>query len=377
MRYANLAASVSLCIASAGSCFAQGIAGNRSDSVHTTRLIAVEREVKLEVLDWGGTGHPLILLAGLGNTGHVFDELAPRLRASYHVVAITRRGFGRSSAPSVGYAADRLADDVLAVADSLHLDRPAVVGHSIAGEELSSIGARHPDRVSGLIYLDAAYAYAFYDSTRGDFTTDLAELRRNLAALQSAGDNMRAVDALLQRDLPMFQRDLRDMKDEMRKPTLGEPAFEQPSPDDRRSFAALHTWLQRTGGFSVPVAELREQYLEATDGSVGRRSRPIAEDQRVSQAILDGEKRYFTVGAPVLAIFANPKNLGRFTTVAAKAAMESDDSSQVAQQIAAVRRAVPNAKIVRIRGANHYLFLTNENEVVKEMNTFLKELWKR
>jgi pimeloyl-ACP methyl ester carboxylesterase len=57
-----------------------------------------------------------------------------------------------------------LEDDVLAVIDSLKLVRPVLAGHSIAGQELSSIGSRHPERVAGLIYLDAAYGYAFYDA---------------------------------------------------------------------------------------------------------------------------------------------------------------------------------------------------------------------
>ena len=39
--------------------------------------------------------------------------------------------------------------------DALKLTRPILVGHSLGGEELSSIGSRHPERVSGLIYLDA------------------------------------------------------------------------------------------------------------------------------------------------------------------------------------------------------------------------------
>jgi len=31
------------------------------------------------VLDWGGSGKPLVLLTGSGNTAHVFDELAGKL----------------------------------------------------------------------------------------------------------------------------------------------------------------------------------------------------------------------------------------------------------------------------------------------------------
>jgi pimeloyl-ACP methyl ester carboxylesterase len=51
---------------------------------------------------------------------------------------------------------------------ALKLKRPVLVGHSVAGEELSSIGSRHPKKVAGLIYLDAAYIYAYYDESYAD-----------------------------------------------------------------------------------------------------------------------------------------------------------------------------------------------------------------
>jgi non-heme chloroperoxidase len=144
----------------------------------------VDKDVKLEVLDWGGSGRPLVLLTGLGNSAHIFDQFAPKLTAGYHVYGISRRGFGASSSPVRGYEADRLGDDVLAVLDALKLSRPVLAGHSIAGEELSSIGSLHPEKVSGLIYLDAGYPYALYNSARGDFTIDLKDLERKLQQLE-------------------------------------------------------------------------------------------------------------------------------------------------------------------------------------------------
>jgi pimeloyl-ACP methyl ester carboxylesterase len=60
---------------------------------------------------------------------------------------ITRRGFGASSVPASGYDADRLGDDVFAVLDSLKLSKPVLAGHSMAGEELSSVASRHPERI--------------------------------------------------------------------------------------------------------------------------------------------------------------------------------------------------------------------------------------
>ncbi|MFC1840588.1 alpha/beta fold hydrolase [Thermodesulfobacteriota bacterium] len=128
-------------------------------SPHSVHFIEVEKGVILEVLDWGGIGRPLALLAGRGAVAHTFDKIAPRLTNNYHVYGITRRGFGFSSAPATGYSPDRLGDDVLAVIDALKIDRPVLSGSSIAGEELTNVGCRYPEKISGLIYLDGIYTY--------------------------------------------------------------------------------------------------------------------------------------------------------------------------------------------------------------------------
>src|SRR6266478_6781622 len=56
----------------------------KDPSPHTTRFVTVDKEVRLEVLDWGGSGRPLVLLAGGGDTAHVFDDFAPKLTPSFH-----------------------------------------------------------------------------------------------------------------------------------------------------------------------------------------------------------------------------------------------------------------------------------------------------
>jgi pimeloyl-ACP methyl ester carboxylesterase len=76
-------------------------------------------------------------------------------------MGITRRGFGASSAPAptlANYSVDRLSNDILTVCKELHLMRPILIGHSIAGEELGLIGTREPQAVRGLIYLDPGYS---------------------------------------------------------------------------------------------------------------------------------------------------------------------------------------------------------------------------
>src|ERR1700726_4732597 len=108
--------------------------GKTDSTPHRVQFVTVEKDVKLEVLDWGGSGRPLVLLAGLGNTAHAFDSFAPKLTPTYHVYGITRRGFGASSTPApiaASYTADRLGDDVMAVCAFLKLNHPILVGHSI------------------------------------------------------------------------------------------------------------------------------------------------------------------------------------------------------------------------------------------------------
>ena len=74
--------------------FAQQPAGWKDPSPHVTRFITVPPDLRLEVLDWGGSGRALVLLAGGGDTAHVFDDFAPKLARDFHVYGITRRGFG-------------------------------------------------------------------------------------------------------------------------------------------------------------------------------------------------------------------------------------------------------------------------------------------
>src|SRR5215467_1216744 len=145
-------------------------------SPHSVQFVAVAQNLQLEVLDWGGTGRPVVLLAGGGNTAHIYDEFATKLTASYHVYGITRRGFGASGFSATDDPADRLGDDVVAVIDALKLNRPVLVGHSLAGVELSSVANHYPDRVAGLVCLDAAYSYAF-DNGKGADVMDMQRLK--------------------------------------------------------------------------------------------------------------------------------------------------------------------------------------------------------
>lgn len=338
-------------------------------SPHEIKFVTVEPNVKLEVLDWGGSGRPLVLLAGLGDTAHVFDDFAPKLAAECHVYGITRRGFGASSSPASGYSADRLGDDVLAVLDALKLERPVLVGHSIAGGELSSVGSRHPERIAGLIYLEAAYGQAFYDRSKGDFVIDLQELQKNLEELRSANDltDERPLIEKLQTTLPQFERELESLRQEV---SQRQPPDPKPTDADRQSFVAYRSWEKRVYGFLIPEAELRQTLESTPDGHVGR------EKPNHANAVFLGRQKYTDIPCPALAIYAVPQDLGPFVDndPVARANFEADNVAVTEPLVKSFETGVPSAHIVRLPHASHYVFMSNEADVLREMNAFIGSL---
>jgi pimeloyl-ACP methyl ester carboxylesterase len=292
---------------------------------HKIQLVEVEKGVNLEVVDWGGTGRPLILLSGLGNTAHVFDQFALMLTHAYHVYGITRRGFGASSAPvpwNRNYTVQRLGDDVLAVIDTLKLDRPILVGHSIAGQELSYVGSQHPEKVAGLIYLEAAYGYAFYDPIHGEFPNDVINLKRNflwLASAQGPAEQKAIELKLLNEDLPRIQSDLERELKYWEKLAAQTPA--SPLPD-------------------------------------------LAQAPEISRAISEGLQNFSEIHCPLLVLFAKPGS----------AEAETHDREEITEQATAVQAANPSARIKLLANGRHDIYRSNEAEVLSEIDAFALSL---
>ena len=95
-------------------------------SPHTSHLMTVNG-VRLHYLDWGGAGDPLILLHGMGDTPHCFDDLATAFRDRHRVLAYARRGHGQSEAKAP-YDADTLTEDLRQLLDHLGLDSVHLAG---------------------------------------------------------------------------------------------------------------------------------------------------------------------------------------------------------------------------------------------------------
>lgn len=293
-------------------------------SGHTSSLIPVAPGVHLEVLDWGGTGESLLLLAGLGDTAHVFDHFAHQLTDRFHVLGLTRRGFGASSQPDTGYTIGTLAQDIHTVLDSLRIPQLILIGHSLSGDEMTKFAVTYPNRVNALVYLDGAYD------------------RFNRAELQAT------------------------------------PFPDQPmTAADSASVERVNAYFARTRGWRLPEAEVRAIHLFGPDGRFVRETTPESVYTQIRQGLEPPAYRHIRV--PALAIYA-PDDLHRMFPN-----YESLDAADQAKterwidrfkvwrraSIAQFRAEMAQGRVVELECAEHYVFLTSESAVVREIRMFL------
>lgn len=294
-------------------------------SPHTVRMVQVAPDVQLEVLDWGGSGPPLVFLSGLQDVAHGFDDFAPQFNDRYHVLAITRRGYGASSQPPSGYDVATRVTDLVNVLDSLGLERVALVGHSIAGDELTAFAGVYPDRASALVYLDAAYDHS------------------DIVALLAGSPP----------PPPMLQA-------------------------DSVSPGAVQAWLLRSYGMRIPEAQLRAiGKYDATDHLVANVTPPVIDSLMLAGV---GHPDYAAVRAPALVIEAvidsMPQVFPNSRTFDSATRAQAIRFTATLQEWATTRsgrvaRELQGAQMIGLHGANHYVFDSNAAEVTAAMRAFL------
>jgi non-heme chloroperoxidase len=102
-----------------------------------------------------GSGKPVVLIHGWPLSGASWEkQVAALLAGGHRVITYDRRGFGRSSQPSIGYEYDTFAEDLNKVLTTLDLRDVALVGFSMGGGEVARyLGAHGSDRVRKAVFL--------------------------------------------------------------------------------------------------------------------------------------------------------------------------------------------------------------------------------
>lgn len=295
-------------------------------SGHKVSFVTVEPNVNLEVLDWGGTGDTLVLLTGMGDNAHIFDEFAYQFTDRFHVIGITRRGFGRSSQPAEGYDLDTRARDDIVVLDKLNIRQAVFVGHSVAGTELSKLGAAYPDRVKKLVYLDAL------DIGDGEWAK-----------------------------LPQ------------------PPAAPPDRPEDLASIWRLAAVSVLSDGYRKPLAALANMVRFDATGKVVGAVTPPEIYAKIQKGFQPAD--YTRIQAPVLSIVNRISPEFRMPYYADLDAAQQEKFTSSVKALSAwidgainrFRKEVKNAKVIELQNGNHYVFIVYEGMVVREMRKFLVE----
>lgn len=266
--------------------------------------------ISLHHVDWGGSGEILLFLPGMGHTAHIFDEFAPLFSDRYRVLGLTRRGHGRSGQPDSGYDADSLSRDLRGFMDAMEVERVHLIGHSMAGNEMTRLAARHPDRVASLVYLDAAYD------------------RSRILELSDFEGRYAVADA---------------------------PALS--------SWDALIEWHEAYFGFwsNALETDLRDRYVAESIGL-----RPVigvATGTKLLEGLIDYRPEFTRVTVPALLLYAQPENV--------EGKSDYNYVKWYRDQVATMPSMFLDAQTIELPNTHHYLFLDRPADVRAAMDIFL------
>lgn len=110
--------------------------------------------LRIHFRDWGDAAlPPLVIVHGLRDHSHSFDDLARALVDRFHVLAIDLRGHGDSeTTPYYGFG--HFVLDVHNLIRALRLAKPVLVGHSMGGEIVAQYAGSFPDTPSKLVVIE-------------------------------------------------------------------------------------------------------------------------------------------------------------------------------------------------------------------------------
>jgi pimeloyl-ACP methyl ester carboxylesterase len=211
---------------------------------------------------------------------------------------------------------------------------------------MTTLGSQHSERIAGLVYLDAG-------DDPGDYPGD-----------------------------PAYRALFDQLPTSVTRPARA-------STDDRKSFQAYRRWQTRTMKFAFPESELRQRFSANQDGSVSaaRVSGSISQKVPVSQMIGEGSKKrdYSKIRVPILYLPAAPPKADgwsqyyRFTPAneAERTTLQKiydADRANLTRYEKDMQAAMGKVHIVELRGADHYVYFTNEAAVLREIRKFVADI---
>lgn len=140
--------------------------------------------VNLHVLDYGGDKQPLVMIPGITSPAITMDFVAAELLDLVRPVVIDMRGRGLSDSAE-SYSSKNYVDDLRAVIDSLQLDSPLVLGHSMGARVAGLAASLDAENLAGTILVDPPMTSG---PGRGPYPVTMREFENQLEAARQGLD---------------------------------------------------------------------------------------------------------------------------------------------------------------------------------------------
>jgi len=285
--------------------------------------------VRLQYVDWGGYGEPLVLVPARCDTPFVFDDLAPLLLNRFRVLGLAARGCGGSGPASDGYGIDLQIRELVGFLDALHIQRATFAGHSAGGGKVVRLARLFPSRVTNIVTFDIIY-------------TGVPEQFESKFQAAIASQNTTTVQFSLE--------------------------------SHRREFEAweLGTWS------AALEREFREQTETSADGTLRYRPLPEGWQRAFIEDVGRGRYHETAITHPALFFVARDLDIERLKQFPPGLQHDLRPMAEAvgrarAEQIADYQKNGPHVRVVWLDKASHYLFVDRARDVAARMVSFLEE----
>ena len=149
------------------------------------------------------SGEPIILLHGFPESHRTWRDVAPALARDHRVIAPDQRGFAGSDKPEGvdEYKTEKIVADLLALADSLGLERFTLVGHDWGGAVAWLAALKNPERIARLVIVNAPHPLVFQKTIVEDEAQRAASqyIRAFRSPMMEAGIKAMGLDAFYEK----------------------------------------------------------------------------------------------------------------------------------------------------------------------------------
>ncbi len=216
--------------------------------------------IEIQLAEWEGAGTPILCVHGLTANSRCWDVTVRPLIGRHRILAADLRGRGLSDKPASGYSEEHHVSDLQSVITSLELERVVLLGHSLGGYVSLGLAARHPEKIAGLILMDAGgdLSQAYWDGVAAAIKPSIDRLEKTFPTKEAFYSLMKQAPFLnpwSEEIEAYFEYDLVETEEGFRSRIQPENIREEVSNKREFSVSKYYTQLQ------CPVLILR-----ATDG---------------------------------------------------------------------------------------------------------------